>query len=105
MKSLLHLPPFVCLISRSHYRLAGGPNRLKGARLALSSSLEDAEELCNDEVCKGRTKVAACNSPSNGTVSSDIDAIREIEELLEDENKFFRCLVVDNQYLWSVYSL
>lgn len=81
-----------------HSHLAGGPNGLQGAMLAVGTSLEDAEEVCNDEVFQGRVKLAACNSPSSVTLSGDEDAIIEMEELFEDENKFVRRLRVDKAY-------
>lgn len=81
-----------------HSTLAGGPNGLQGAMLAVGTTLEDAEELCNDEEFKGRVNVAACNSPSSVTLSGDEDAITEMVDLFEDENKFVRRLKVDKAY-------
>jgi hybrid polyketide synthase/nonribosomal peptide synthetase ACE1 len=81
-----------------HSHLAVGPNGSQGAMLAVGTTLEDAEELCNDEEFKGRIKVAACNSPSSLTLSGDEDAITEIAEVFEDENKFVRILKVDKAY-------
>lgn len=81
-----------------HSHLAGGPDGLQGAMLAVGTSFEDAEELCNDEVFKGRVNVAACNSFSSVTLSGDEDAITEMEEIFEDENKFVRRLKVDKAY-------
>ncbi|KAK3988255.1 hypothetical protein QBC44DRAFT_398459 [Cladorrhinum sp. PSN332] len=71
-----------------HSRLAGGADGVKGAMLAVGTSLEDAEELCNDEYFAGRVKVAACNSASSMTISGDEDAIDEMVDIFEDENKF-----------------
>ncbi|KAL9045343.1 MAG: hypothetical protein Q9214_001595, partial [Letrouitia sp. 1 TL-2023] len=81
-----------------HSYLAGGPDGAQGAMLAVGTSLEDAEELCDDEIFKGRVQVAACNSPSSVTLSGDEDAIEEIAEIFEDENKFVRRLKVDKAY-------
>ncbi|KAI9927011.1 hypothetical protein MW887_003392 [Aspergillus wentii] len=81
-----------------HSHLAGGPNGVQGAMLAVGTTLEDAEELCNDVEFKGRVNVAACNSPSSLTLSGDEDAIAEMSYIFEDENKFFRRLRVDKAY-------
>ncbi|KAK4180644.1 hypothetical protein QBC36DRAFT_297446 [Triangularia setosa] len=81
-----------------HSRLAGGADGVKGAMLAVGTSLEDAEGLCNDEYFAGRAKVAACNSASSITISGDEDAIDEMVDIFEDENKFVRRLRVDKAY-------
>ncbi|KAL8972024.1 MAG: hypothetical protein Q9197_002976 [Variospora fuerteventurae] len=78
--------------------LAGGSDGSQGAMLAVGTSMEDAEEVCSDEVFEGRVNVAACNSPSSVTVSGDEDAIIEVAEMFEDENKFVRRLKVDKAY-------
>ncbi|OOF97571.1 hypothetical protein ASPCADRAFT_129251 [Aspergillus carbonarius ITEM 5010] len=79
-------------------RLAGGPNGAQGAMLAVSTSMEDASEVCRDEFFQGRVKVAACNSPNSVTLSGDSDAIEEIAELFEDEGKPARRLRVDKAF-------
>ncbi|KAH6880012.1 beta-ketoacyl synthase domain-containing protein [Thelonectria olida] len=81
-----------------HAHLASGPNNCKGAMLAVGTSQEDAEEICNDEEFKGRVKVAACNSPESVTLSGDDAAIDEIAVVFEDEGKFVRRLRVDKAY-------
>lgn len=81
-----------------HSRLAGGPDGVQGAMLAVGTTFEDAQELCNDEYFEGRIKVAASNSPSSVTLSGDKDAVDEIAEIFEDENKFVRHLRVDKAY-------
>lgn len=81
-----------------HSHLAGGPNGLQGAMLAVGTSLEDAEALCNDVEFKERVKVAACNSPSSVTLSGDEDAIANMSDIFEDEDKFVRRLRVDKAY-------
>ncbi|KAI0199478.1 beta-ketoacyl synthase domain-containing protein [Astrocystis sublimbata] len=81
-----------------HSRLACGPGGIKGAMLAVGTTLDDAEQLCNDEVFHGRVKVAACNSPSSVTLSGDEEAIEEMMEIFEDEQKFVRRLKVDTAY-------
>lgn len=79
---------------------AASPNgaHIRGSMLAAGTSMEDAEELCSDEVYAGRLSIAACNSSSSVTISGDTDAIEELEILLEDEKKFHRRLRVDTAY-------
>jgi hybrid polyketide synthase/nonribosomal peptide synthetase ACE1 len=81
-----------------HSHLAGGPDGVKGAMLAVGTSQEDAEELCKDPEFEGRVSLAACNSPSSVTLSGDEDAIADIAAIFEDENKFVRRLKVDKAY-------
>ncbi|KAK2603556.1 hypothetical protein QQS21_004236 [Conoideocrella luteorostrata] len=71
---------------------------VRGAMLAVSTSMEDAEVLCRDDVYAGRLAVAAYNSSLSVTISGDEDAIDEIQELLQDEKKFYRRLCVDVAY-------
>jgi acyl transferase domain-containing protein/SAM-dependent methyltransferase len=80
--------------------LSASPNgsHIHGAMVAVGTSLEDAEDLCNDERYAGRLAVAACNSSSSVTISGDEDAIEELQELMEDEKKFHRRLRVDVAY-------
>ncbi|KAL8383428.1 hypothetical protein RB595_006943 [Gaeumannomyces hyphopodioides] len=78
--------------------LAGGPGGIKGSMLAVGTTLQDAKELCEDEYFFGRVQVAACNSPSSVTLSGDEDAIAEMADIFEDENKFVRRLRVDKAY-------
>ncbi|KAI1392107.1 putative polyketide synthase [Hypoxylon trugodes] len=79
---------------------AASPNgdQIRGAMLAVETSLEDAEELCRDALFAGRLGIAAYNSPTGVTFSGDEDAIDELQDLLEDENKFHRRLRVDKAY-------
>ena len=83
-----------------HTNKAVSPNgqHVLGAMLAVGTSMEDAQSLCDDEVYRGRLTVAACNSSSSTTISGDEDAIEELQELLEDEQKFHRRLRVDKAY-------
>lgn len=80
--------------------LAQSPNGadIKGAMMAVGSSMKDMEELCADELFAGRVRVAANNSPSSVTVSGDMDAIEDLEAVLDDEDKFHRRLKVDKAY-------
>ncbi|KAI1445302.1 polyketide synthase [Annulohypoxylon stygium] len=82
-----------------HCKHAASPNRdVKGAMLAVGTSLQDATELCEDDLFAGRIGVAACNSSTSITVSGDEDAIDELEAVLQDEGKFNRRLRVDQAY-------
>ncbi|KAK0379659.1 beta-ketoacyl synthase domain-containing protein [Colletotrichum limetticola] len=81
-----------------HSRLAEGPEGVQGAMLAVGTTLEDAESICNDDYFLGRVKVAACNSSSSITISGDEDAIEEMIDIFEDESKFVRRLRVDKAY-------
>lgn len=69
-----------------------------GAMIAVETSLADAEELCDDDLFKGRIAVAAINSSSNITISGDEDAIDELQDLFDDEGKLYRRLKTDKAY-------
>ncbi|KAJ5703384.1 hypothetical protein N7493_011773 [Penicillium malachiteum] len=71
---------------------------MKGAMMAVGTSLEDAQELCGMPTLEGRICVAASNSSASVTLSGDADAIEEVKEVLEDEKKFARLLKVDKAY-------
>ncbi|RDW61769.1 uncharacterized protein DSM5745_10441 [Aspergillus mulundensis] len=79
-------------------RYAQGPNGEKGAMLAVGTSLADAEELCGEPEFEGRITVAAVNSATSVTLSGDADVIVLAKEVLDEENKFARLLVVDKAY-------
>lgn len=80
-------------------KYAASPNdNVKGAMLAVGTSIEDATKLCEDELFAGRINVAASNSPTSITISGDEDAIVELETVLGDEGKFNRRLRVDYAY-------
>lgn len=82
-----------------HCKHAASPNgQIKGAMLAVGTSMEDALQLCEDEEFAGRINLAASNSSSSVTISGDEDAIEELESILEDEKKFHRRLKVDMAY-------
>ncbi|ORY61265.1 putative polyketide synthase [Pseudomassariella vexata] len=81
-----------------HAQLAASPTGAKGAMLAVGTSMEDAEVLCNDEEFIGRINVAASNSSSSVTISGDEDAVDDLLIILQDENKFSRKLRVDKAY-------
>jgi acyl transferase domain-containing protein len=83
-----------------HVQNSASPNGadIKGAMIAVGSSLEDITDLCEDEAFSGRLSVAASNSSSSVTVSGDEDAIAELQVILDDEKKFNRLLKVDKAY-------
>ncbi|KAL9087506.1 MAG: hypothetical protein Q9165_006617 [Trypethelium subeluteriae] len=83
-----------------HAGLASSPHghHIKGAMMAVGSSMEDVAELCADKSFVGHVNIAASNSPSSVTVSGDEDAIAKLELILDDEKKFNRRLKVDKAY-------
>ncbi|RDW86024.1 hypothetical protein BP5796_04349 [Coleophoma crateriformis] len=83
-----------------HCGLACSPTHknIRGAMLAVGTSIEDATMLCKMDEFLGRINVAACNSPSSVTISGDEDAIEELQVVLDDEKKFNRRLKVDMAY-------
>lgn len=81
-----------------HSRLASGANGKPGAMMAIGTSAEDLQELCDDPEFQGRVCIAAVNSPVSLTVSGDRDAIEELKIIFDDEKKFARLLKVDKAY-------
>jgi acyl transferase domain-containing protein len=80
-------------------RLAASPNGdVKGAMIAVGTSMEDATQFCEEEEFAGRIVVACVNSSSSVTISGDEDAIDELAVIMDDEKKFNRRLKVDNAY-------
>lgn len=73
-------------------------NGVKGAMIAVGTSLQDAQELCDMPSLEGRISVAASNSSASVTLSGDADAINEAKDIFEDEKKFVRLLKVDKAY-------
>lgn len=82
-----------------HSTAAKSPNgNVQGAMLAVGTSVEEILELCEDPEFAGRLALAASNSSSSVTVSGDVDAIHELQLVLDDEKKFHRMLKVDKAY-------
>ena len=79
-------------------KLAKGANGTQGAMMAVGTSLEDAQALCELDDFQGRLSVAAENSPSSVTLSGDLDAIRGAKAIFDEEKKFARQLEVDIAY-------
>ncbi|KAK3369911.1 AMP-binding enzyme [Podospora didyma] len=78
--------------------LAKGTKEAQGAMMAVESSIDDIQELCESRHFRGRVSIAAVNSPASLTVSGDRDAVERMQLILEDENKFARLLKVDKAY-------
>jgi hybrid polyketide synthase/nonribosomal peptide synthetase ACE1 len=83
-----------------HAHRASSPNgnQVRGAMMAVGTSVIDATELCEHPDMEGRICVAACNSSSSVTISGDADAVEEAKEIFDDEIKFARLLKVDTAY-------
>ena len=81
-----------------HAHLASGTAGQQGGMLAVDTSMEDAQELCDLPAFRGRLTVAANNSSSSVTLSGDTDAIEEAKNVFEEEGKFNRSLRVDKAY-------
>ncbi|KAI0102477.1 putative equisetin synthetase [Nemania sp. FL0031] len=79
-------------------KLAGSSSGVKGAMMAVGTSLEDGSEFCDLEDFRGRILIAAVNSSSSITLSGDEDAVAEAVEIFKDEGKFARQLKVDTAY-------
>lgn len=79
-------------------KLARSTTGAQGAMMAVSTSMEDAEEFCELDMFQGRLQVAASNSSSSITLSGDDDAVDEAMIAFQDEQKFARKLRVDTAY-------
>ncbi|OJK01159.1 hypothetical protein ASPACDRAFT_51108 [Aspergillus aculeatus ATCC 16872] len=79
-------------------QLAQGARGQKGAMMAVGTGMEDAQELCAEPEFRGRLSVAAVNSSASVTLSGDADAVAQAKEILDEEKKFARVLVVDKAY-------
>lgn len=72
--------------------------KLEGAMIAVQTTLEDAQALCESEDLKGRIAIAAINSATSLTLSGDAEAIRLAKIVFDEESKFNRVLRVDMAY-------
>lgn len=68
-----------------------------GGMLAVDLSWDQATEICTNEF-SGQIEIAACNSPSNVTLSGELDALNELKWLLESLGQSPRMLHVDTAY-------
>ncbi|KAK1499284.1 hypothetical protein CCUS01_00006 [Colletotrichum cuscutae] len=71
---------------------------LGGKMVAVGTSLEDAEELCQLDDFAGKLSVAAHNAPSSVTLSGDAEAVVQAESVFLEEKKFARVLRVNSAY-------
>lgn len=78
--------------------LAAGRDGQKGGMMAAGITVDDASELVNSHVFRGRAVIAAYNSSNSLTLSGDSDAIEDLKVILEDEQKFARLLMVEKAY-------
>lgn len=69
-----------------------------GGMLAAGSSWQDLEALCKLPIFRGKINVGAYNSPESCTLSGDLEAIAEAQDILEEEGKFARRLRLDLPY-------
>lgn len=69
-----------------------------GCMIAVGTSYEDAAELCSLPDLEGRIRIAAVNSSSSLTLSGDMDAVEQVKDIYDDEQKFARVLAVDKAY-------
>lgn len=69
-----------------------------GGMLAAGSSCQDLEALCKLPLFRGKINIAAYNSPESCTLSGDVEAITEAQDILEEEGKFARRLRLDLPY-------
>jgi NADPH:quinone reductase-like Zn-dependent oxidoreductase/acyl transferase domain-containing protein len=70
----------------------------KGGMLAVALSPTRAKEFIRDYESAGKLAIACYNSPSNQTISGDVDAIDALKATLEKEGIFAHKLNVFNAY-------
>lgn len=84
---------------RGYYaKLASGACGLPGAMLAVGTSFDDAQEVCQLDDFAGHICIAAHNSPESVTLSGDAATIERARFVFEEEKKFARTLKVDTAY-------
>lgn len=69
-----------------------------GGMMAVGSDWEDLQALCQLPIVRGKINIAAYNSPESCTLSGDLTALAEAQEILEEEGKFARRLKLDLPY-------
>lgn len=69
----------------------------KGGMMALGMPAEDVQPYL-DGLESGKAVVACINSPSNVTISGDLVAIQELEQILSEKQVFSRRLAVEVAY-------
>lgn len=71
--------------------------KLRGAMMAVGMSEGDVQPYIS-ALKKGEAKVACVNSPSSTTISGDVSAIDELQNILETKKLFARRLAVEVAY-------
>ncbi|KAH7127804.1 putative polyketide synthase [Dactylonectria estremocensis] len=92
--------PFNSAVKVAYFRgLISSRVQKSGAMMACGLSEEAAQEYISRlDTSAGKVNVACINSPSNVTVSGDVDAIDALEKTLKEENVFARKLKVSTAY-------
>ena len=81
-------------VASSNMQKAG---KVRGAMLAVGMSEKDVQPYIS-ALKKGKANVACVNSPSSTTISGDVSAIDELQNILEEEKMFARKLAVEVAY-------
>ena len=71
--------------------------KVRGAMMAVGMSEEDVQPYIS-ALQKGEARVACVNSPSSTTISGDVSAIDELQNMLEEKKLFARKLAVEVAY-------
>jgi len=71
---------------------------MKGAILAVGTSIKDTLQLCKDEEFTSYINLAASNLSLSIIIFGDKDIIEELKFVLTDKKKFYRYLRVDMAY-------
>lgn len=78
--------------------LAGCHEEQKGAMMAVGMSFDDALAFCSQARFQHHLQIAACNAPSNVTMSGDLGSIVKAKEILDEDGVFARQLQVHVAY-------
>lgn len=78
-----------------HLESAQGRDGEAGAMIAVGTSYEDAQRICNLDEFRGKVCVAASNSASSITISGDAAAVEGIKAIFQGDKKFARVLKVN----------
>lgn len=101
--SLTCHPSAECAIRIAYYRgffanVGNNSSDAAGAMMAVGTSFQDASDLCELPLFRGRMCVAAVNSPMSVTLSGDAAAVKHAGIVMTDEKKFARMLKVEKAY-------
>ncbi|KAA8648670.1 hypothetical protein EYZ11_009166 [Aspergillus tanneri] len=69
-----------------------------GRMMAVNLSEHQANTICSDSRYQGRVAMAACNAPSNVTLSGEHETLEELEWLLQSLDRHPRRLTTDVAY-------